>query len=576
MQSFYSVTLIAHSMSNEKPQAAENNYTFEITRHTLHFHDNASIYGLCSTKNHLFTAGSDCTVRCWHIALGQKKSQNGLYYPDNTSVSLSYCSTLTLPNSTSAIRSYENYILAGSVNGEIVLYKENNCKFEECTIRSGDGDGVNEICFVRTNVAIFGFESGRAMMYEIIENNDIKHEEKPEEIIVKESAKSDHAEEEGKEKHRNNANKKKRINPSLIKKGLTYKLLTSIKIHPRAIQGLSYDPVYNILATFSKTRSAKLYYVTNKLVLLNTMNQIFADEQELILFKKFCFSHDGEFLYTGGINGKKLNIYYKPFGEKCGLGTVGPFEAHVSVIYEYGKRNLCNLKHPDHYKNIDGKKEASDWASAILEEENRLNNYQKNRSSMDLGPDEQTSQLDAQGNDQGETDCNIYQHVINDNPGASCSAEMSGQGIINDLQFPQANNIAYEEICETESALLTSEEEMCRNRDLSINAGNLQEQSDINRTPTEAEKENEQSKAEIAHFTDTNELDLENISQKIKNVDNLIFFAVKNNLYCMNREEIIFKMENICYRGITDITVVKDVVFVSSVDGLLSSVRFLN
>lgn len=63
---------------------------------------------------------------------------------------------------------------------------------------------------------------------------------------------------------------------------------------------------------------------------------------------------------------------------------------------------------------------------------------------------------------------------------------------------------------------------------------------------------------------------------RIENTDNLLFFAVRNTLYCMDRRKIVCKFENICYKCITDITVHKNVIFISSVDGLLSSIRFFD
>lgn len=83
----------------------------------------------------------------------------------------------------------------------------------------------------------------------------------------------------------------------------------------------------------------KIFYVTKKFIFLLKYTNTFADEQEIILFRRYCFSHDHNFLFVGGVLKKLLHIYHFPFTDTCLLGRIGPFDAHVNVVYEYGMRN---------------------------------------------------------------------------------------------------------------------------------------------------------------------------------------------------------------------------------------------
>lgn len=570
-------------------------YTFEITKHTLHFHENASIYGLSSTDNHLLTAGSDCTVRCWHIVLKQKKNKNILCYPDNSSVSFVYCCTLTLPNSVNIIRSHGRYVAAGTTMGEIYIFKEKGCTFEECAIRGGDGDSCNEIVFVRREVAVFAFESGRLMMYEIIENGE-QGDKKDDEKAVSENLVRNGTDEEKLDKDTQNYHssdvgtqnnsqvvennsktvEKKKIKPLRVAKLLSYKLLNVIKPHSLSIQGLAYNAKYNILSTFSKDKTMKIFYITNKMTLLGKLSNAFADEQEMILFRRYKFSHNNEFLYVGGCIGNYLHILHFPFCGTCVLGKIGPFEAHVSVIYEYGGKECSELPEKRALESKNAKQVRERWKKIIIDSCTEAGEADLEHSNLDPIKEEMCTLISNISAGLGFGSVFEEENVFNGLPAKElfCDKLQSNDSVFSKGKFKSLSR----NVKEGGHALNCDK---INDKSLKYEL-NVEKSGSCNKNCDKAQ----QLDSEVTNNTTIDEkkdgkdindsFNMDDYSFTISNTDNLVFFAVKNHLYCMNRTGIVCKMENVCYKGITDIMVHNNVVFISSVDGLLSSVRFLD
>lgn len=593
-------------------------YNFEITKHTIHFHENASIYSVSSTKNHIYTAGSDSKVRSWHVVLNNPKNGNILCYPENSSIQIEYCTTISLHNSVTVVRSHENYIIAGSIAGDICAYKEIGCKYEECTIRGMDGDGVTDICFVRKNVFVVAFESGQLTMYKLFENSNYEKNEKfeadgvDEECQITKSRKTDKIlkinveskhnevqniennnlnEDKSKEIHRSensNSNKqeidkpektqidqtensqtiknndlekneidesaskenirinttkktkRKRIQIHKIHQLLQFKQLYNSSPHSLAIQGLAFSKKNNILCTFSKDKTAKFFLVSKKLTLLGKIQKIFADEQEIILFRKYCFSSNGDFLFIGGCNGFNMNILHKPFGNNCILGSIGPFEGHISVIYEFGNKNTLELEIYDENEVVNVKQIKEKWI--LLQ-----NNIDEEIT------DENTNSFTMKNQKKSLNTGNINQFSDQENQITDKNTELQK---ITEKTVKNQKNV----------------EQLLKKDENKLNQKNICDSNQITSIESQSSK-NENNTLELINLQNNND-SIEQSGYEIKNIDNLVLFAVKNSLYCMNRSQIICKMENICYMGITDICMHKNIVFISSVDGLLSSVRF--
>lgn len=495
-----------------------NEYAFEITKHTIHFHDDASIYSLSHTQNHLLTAGSDKNIRCWHISLSEKKKSNILCYPENSSVFIEYCTALEMHHSANVVKSNQDLIVCGSIFGEIIAAKEIGCKFEKCIIKGPDGDSCNDIVFVRKNLIVCGFESGKLLSYEIEENPEYFNQDstEPQNTEIQQSL-------DDSEKENTIKPKKKRIKIKKIQEYLLFNLLYSSKPHNLAIQGLTFNQKYNILTTFSKDRTAKHFYVSKKLTFLDKIKK-FADEQEMILFRKFSYSQNDEFLFIGACNGKYLNILNIPFSYNNIIGKIGPFEAHVSVIKEFGSRKKDEKNKFDKNDKIDLQKIKENWLA--------LNKIIDTQETGDF-------EIQKDNDEHNNVFDNIHQKSL--------------KNVLQEKEIEIQNNFTF--IPENITSLDPDIEQIKADKQLNKNCDKMEILNDT---------ENFEIKTEI--------LDSNTIS--VKNVDNLLFFAVKNSLYCMDRSEIIFKMENITYKGITDICFYKNIVFVSSADGLISSVRF--
>ncbi|ELQ76121.1 putative WD40 repeat, subgroup, WD40/YVTN repeat-like-containing domain protein, partial [Trachipleistophora hominis] len=576
-------------------KSMKKDYTFEITKHTLYFHENASIYGLSSTENHLLTAGSDCTVRCWHITLKSKKNKHVLCYPDSSSVSFAYCCTLTLPNSINTIRSCDKYVAVGTTMGEVYVFKEMGCTFEECMVRGGDGDSCNEIAFVRLGVIVCGFESGRLMMYEIIENDELKEKRNctgtPEDNTEKNeidnnelsntianSSVSEIVMQNDDQAPTNNSKvvKKRRIKPSQVTKLLSYKLLNVIKPHSLSVQGLSYNTKYNILSSFSKDKTMKVFYITNKMTIIGKFSDVFADEQEMILFRRYTFSHDNEFLFVGGCLGNLLQILHYPFCGTCVLGRIGPFEAHVSVIYEYGRRNYCTLPEKTNYESENAKLIKERWHKIINDgcvqsegdDQESLSTNQPQENIREMIGDMSTmsgigngSEKENASNKFADPNMFVSMSCLNTKRFDDKKTENSDKnsGRVDHIPYNDAENVIIPDPRLSTEKNVSSNKDCDSTRTINLEIVNC----------TSIDEKNDQTCIDCI-------FNMNNYGFRISNIDKLVFFAVKNHLYCMNRTGIVCKMENISYKGITDIVSHKNVIFVSSVDGLLSSVRFLD
>ncbi|KRH94655.1 putative WD40 repeat, subgroup, WD40/YVTN repeat-like-containing domain protein [Pseudoloma neurophilia] len=524
----------------------EKSYSFETTRHTLHFHEDASIYSITQTNKHLVTSGTDKSVRFWHINLKDKKTENVFCSPETTSVDIKYCTSIEMLNSVNIVKANDAFVVFGSIEGEISAIKELGCKFESSLAKGSDGDSCNDICFIAQNAFVAAFESGKILIFEITENPDYMESSLQDEKIDTATEQSfDVNENKGlnvaemslhsineSEIAKNNSNlennidtsdiekpKRKRIVLKIVQKPLIFKVLYTAKPHYQAIQGLAFNPYTRYLASFSKDRSAKIFYVTKKLNLLDRVSKIFADEQEMILFMKFSFSTNGKFLFLGGCNGKVMNILHEPFGKDEIFGSIGPFDGHVSVIYEFGTRKIVQTDKLDviplqHSNEIKEK--------FLAKKVQKTESESQKSNALDDKPDQTTIPMVTE---------NKEEFIHKEDDLLSVDLPLSDVCI-----FPVSN---------------TPEPK--------------------NSQPTADSSENQDSFQVLSQPNDV----MKQSGISIENIDDLIFFAIRNDLYCMDRKKIIVKFENIAFKGITDICVHQNVIFISSVDGLLSSVRFV-
>ncbi|EJW04829.1 hypothetical protein EDEG_00966 [Edhazardia aedis USNM 41457] len=119
-------------------------------------------------------------------------------------------------------------------------------------------------------------------------------------------------------------------------------ILHKIKIHSSIIQGICYNPKYNVLSTMCKDRTCKTFTFENdKLVLIDkieatpTINYEFVDDKSQLLFRRSEFSACGTFLYLTACTDDKKNYVYVlhyPFRKIDCIARLGPFDTPVTKI----------------------------------------------------------------------------------------------------------------------------------------------------------------------------------------------------------------------------------------------------
>ncbi|KAF7685222.1 Chromatin assembly factor 1 subunit p60 [Cucumispora dikerogammari] len=281
--------------------------SIETTIQSLYFHDNTSIYSVCSTNTHIYTAGGDSKIRSWHIDIKeQTKSETSHVFkittPINTTMKVTYCDTLEGHLKTvNCVRFFEinsiSYLLSCDDGGKICLWIIKGCKYEFYQIYSTEP--CQEILYATINnksYVLCGLTTGNLLFLNLILNPKPK-----------------------------------------------VKLLQTKKTHGLSIDGLAFNSKYNIISSLSKDATCKLFQIKNeKLFLFETIKKIdekhnFADENKVILTRRHSFSYCGNFLYLTSCEEEGKNIFVVlryPFHEHCVYQTIRNLNEPVLKIIE--------------------------------------------------------------------------------------------------------------------------------------------------------------------------------------------------------------------------------------------------
>lgn len=282
--------------------------SIETTIQSLYFHDNTSIYSICSSNKHIYTAGGDSKIRSWHIKTIDTNKEKELSdfivtTPIDSSVKISYCETFEGHKKTiNCIKYFEinsiSYLISCDDDGKIFLWIINDCKYEYYQIYSTDP--CQEIMYINKedmHYILCGLETGKLILLN---------------LIIK--------------KHK----------PKI-------KLIQIIKPHSLSIDGLAYNNIHNIISTLSKDATCKLFQLKKgKLVLFENLKKMnlkynFLDENKVILVRRHKFSDCGNFLHLTSCeeSGKYVLLTLRyPFHENCIYKTITNLKEPVIKIIE--------------------------------------------------------------------------------------------------------------------------------------------------------------------------------------------------------------------------------------------------
>ena len=277
----------------------------ETTIQTLYFHEETSIYSICTTGRHLYTAGGDAKIRAWHIHKEERAGNEdfSVKNPVNSLVKITYCSTLEGHKKTvNCVRNIsingEQYLISCDDSGKILFWVLNGCEYECHKIFSTDS--CQEIIYAEkdgNNYIICGLNTGKLILLDLILNHKVPKA----------------------------------------------KLLQTIKAHTMPIEGLAYNMKYNIISTMSKDASCKLYQIQKKkLALYETIEKItekysFADEHEIILTRRHSFSQCGKFMYLTtckNVSKPVSTTLRYPFHDDCIYGKNEGLDGFVSKVID--------------------------------------------------------------------------------------------------------------------------------------------------------------------------------------------------------------------------------------------------
>lgn len=187
-------------------------YPIEVTTHNLYFHEEASIFSIDSFEDILATAGGDNAIRLWKIKhiIKNKKDVNFKYTTSlNSSIKLEFTGEIICHSkSVNCVRfNKSGFLASASDGGKIVLSK----KGINIVLREQDGFDIYDLTWNK-NILFVGVGNGHLEIYNIDK---------------------------------------------------TVKLVHKQMIHSDYIQGITFNNKYNVLATLSKDRTAKLHLIVN-------------------------------------------------------------------------------------------------------------------------------------------------------------------------------------------------------------------------------------------------------------------------------------------------------------------------
>lgn len=311
-------------------------YPIEVTTHNLYFHEEASIFSIDSYIDILATSGGDNAIRLWkikHIDKNKKDCKFKYTTSLNSSIKIEFLSEIIChTKSVNCIRFNESgYLASSSDGGKIVLSKEG----KNTVIREHDGFDIYDLTWNK-NILYVGVGNGLLEIYDI---------------------------------------------------DSTVKLVYKKMIHSDFIQGITFNFKYNLLATLSKDRTAKLHFIDinrDKTNLNNNdSNDIFVDEKlnylqneeknkeyvnllqkkkklnketKYILkniqllekydflnnekmfnigrsfFKRTCFSNDGLLLYLCNVKKNSVLVVHYPFRIEHWFCKLGPLNSEPVAV----------------------------------------------------------------------------------------------------------------------------------------------------------------------------------------------------------------------------------------------------
>lgn len=359
------------------------NLFLETTLHNLTFHDSSSIFSITQKDGFIYTTGSDRVIRKWKIMIGERKIEFKYSTALNSSISLKYVDSFEgHKNTINCIRfsdfkndfkevlddtfvggniNYDNNRLGNDLvnnmpdvlnnraedfdlmascgdSGEVLVWKN-----KEYVSLNGTDDDAICLCWNKNRLFV-GFGSGRLNVYEISDPDSINSSGIASNMEIDAlNSVSEKVENVETASKIDSGTKKKRVKVFVKKPVLVCKLLTSKKIHSSCIEGISFNPVYNILATQGRDATLKITKFDKKLTILSKFDKIFLDDtSKIILFRRCSFSKDGKFLFSACGIENSVHVIAYPFTQV--YGKIKHFDSPVSTIVAFNDKIIMLSK----------------------------------------------------------------------------------------------------------------------------------------------------------------------------------------------------------------------------------------
>lgn len=271
----------------------EKSIFLETTLHNIYFHDSSSIFSITQKNGFLYTCGSDKVIRKWKIIINERKDEFKYSTALNSGIKLEYIDQLEGHTSVINCIRYDKYLASCSDTGEIFLWYDK----QHLVLNSCNKDEALDLCWGNGRLYV-GFENGKVFIYEINEKSEVNHE-----------------------KIKN------------IKDRFDFKLVFNKNVHKSCIEGIYYNPAYDIFVTQTRNAALKVCKFDQKIKYLSTFDNIFIGDTAGILFRRGAFSNDGTFLYLTCSKDNYLYIISYPFTKI--YGRIGKFDSPVTNIIAY-------------------------------------------------------------------------------------------------------------------------------------------------------------------------------------------------------------------------------------------------
>ncbi|KAK6090552.1 hypothetical protein P3W45_000275 [Vairimorpha bombi] len=275
-------------------RASEELFPIEVTTHNLYFHEEASIFSIDSFSGLIATCGGDNIVRLWNIkhSTDNIKNDSEFRYTTalNSSIKIEYVSDIKGHNkSVNCVRFNETGWLASASDGGKIIVSFSD---KSGVIRDPDGLDCYEVVWNKS-ILYVGLSNGHVEIYDISFIDDFE-----------------------------------------------FKLIRSFNPHTDIIQGMAYNPKYNLILTISKDKSSKLFLCNENMELLEKYTN-FNNEKLFSVgrsfFKRICFSKNGDLAFLCNVKQNSVLVYHSPFRSPHWIYKLGPFNSEPVKILENGK-----------------------------------------------------------------------------------------------------------------------------------------------------------------------------------------------------------------------------------------------